>query len=86
MHATARLVRLLLADPLGAKPEWEDYLEKYRADNEGGLLIKCVPPSSFLLAHFVACSNPDRASATGIARRLRWALRTRSFRLSGSPL
>lgn len=33
----ARLVRLLLADPLGPRAEWEDYLER-RGD--GGVLIK----------------------------------------------
>ncbi|KAL1958643.1 hypothetical protein VTO42DRAFT_3986 [Malbranchea cinnamomea] len=36
----ARLVRLLLADPLGPKEKWEDYLENYGCDNEHGLLIK----------------------------------------------
>ncbi|PGH16312.1 hypothetical protein AJ79_01854 [Helicocarpus griseus UAMH5409] len=37
---TARLVRLLLADPLSPKQEWEDYLETYRMDTSRGLLIK----------------------------------------------
>ncbi|EEH42606.1 uncharacterized protein PADG_07426 [Paracoccidioides brasiliensis Pb18] len=37
---TARLVRLLLADPLSPKQEWENYLETYRMDTSRGLLIK----------------------------------------------
>jgi hypothetical protein len=39
--ATAsRLVRLLLADPLSPKAEWEDYLEKNGVNSDAGLLIK----------------------------------------------
>ncbi|PGH07278.1 hypothetical protein GX51_01822 [Blastomyces parvus] len=37
---TARLVRLLLADPLSPKQHWEDYLEQHRMDGSGSLLIK----------------------------------------------
>ncbi|OAX83565.1 hypothetical protein ACJ72_02077 [Emergomyces africanus] len=37
---TARLVRLLLADPLSPKQKWEDYLETHRIDPSRGLLIK----------------------------------------------
>ncbi|KAL2372660.1 hypothetical protein BDBG_01245 [Blastomyces gilchristii SLH14081] len=37
---TARLVRLLLADPLSPKQAWEDYLEKHRMDGSRSLLIK----------------------------------------------
>ncbi|PGH19688.1 hypothetical protein AJ80_03843 [Polytolypa hystricis UAMH7299] len=37
---TVRLVRLLLADPLVPKDEWEEYLEKYQMDTSRGLLIK----------------------------------------------
>ncbi|KAG5291772.1 hypothetical protein I7I48_03670 [Histoplasma ohiense] len=39
--ATApRLVRLLLADPLSPKQQWEDYLDAHRMDRSGSLLIK----------------------------------------------
>ncbi|PGH36645.1 hypothetical protein GX50_00507 [[Emmonsia] crescens] len=37
---TARLVRLLLADPLSPKQQWENYLETHRMDTSRGLLIK----------------------------------------------
>ncbi|OJD13774.1 hypothetical protein AJ78_05802 [Emergomyces pasteurianus Ep9510] len=37
---TARLVRVLLADPLSPKQQWEDYLETHRIDTSRGLLIK----------------------------------------------
>ncbi|KAK2756519.1 hypothetical protein FQN54_005412 [Arachnomyces sp. PD_36] len=37
--ATRKLVRLLLADPLGPKEEWEDYLDGYDMSSSQGLLI-----------------------------------------------
>lgn len=37
--ATRKLVRLLLADPLGPKEEWEDYLDSYDMSSSQGLLI-----------------------------------------------
>ncbi|OJD11508.1 hypothetical protein ACJ73_09524 [Blastomyces percursus] len=37
---TARLVRLLLADPLSPKQPWEDYLEEHRMNGYGSLSIK----------------------------------------------
>ncbi|KAL1853749.1 hypothetical protein Plec18170_005141 [Paecilomyces lecythidis] len=38
--ATRKLVRLLLADPLKPREEWEDFLESYEADTSRGLLIR----------------------------------------------
>lgn len=37
--ATRKLVRLLLADPLGPKEDWEDYLDSYDMSSSQGLLI-----------------------------------------------
>ncbi len=37
-----RLVRLLLADPLKGKDEWEDGLEGFSEGDGRGLLIRCV--------------------------------------------
>ncbi len=37
-----RLVRLLLADPLKEKDEWEDRLEGFSEGDGRGLLIRCV--------------------------------------------
>lgn len=38
--AARRLVRLLLADPLNPRGEWEDILDGYDADSSQGLLIR----------------------------------------------
>lgn len=35
-----KLVRLLLADPLGPREDWEDTLEAYESDPSQGLLIR----------------------------------------------
>lgn len=38
--AARKLVRLLLADPLNPRGEWEDILDNYDADTSQGLLIR----------------------------------------------
>lgn len=40
--AARKLVRLLLADPLGPRESWEDILEGYGSDPSRGLLIRYV--------------------------------------------
>lgn len=40
--ATRKLVRLLLADPLKPREEWEDILDSFDAESSRGLLIRCV--------------------------------------------
>lgn len=38
--AARKLVRLLLADPLNPREDWEDILDSYDADTSRGLLIR----------------------------------------------
>lgn len=38
--AARKLVRLLLADPLNPKEDWEDILDPYNEDTSRGLLIR----------------------------------------------
>lgn len=38
--AARKLVRLLLADPLSPRGNWEDILDSYDADTSQGLLIR----------------------------------------------
>lgn len=56
--AARKLVRLLLADPLGPREGWEDVLEGYDSDPSRGLLIRYV--AAFGLCSFIpltACLN-----------------------------
>ncbi|KAJ5494915.1 hypothetical protein N7539_000031 [Penicillium diatomitis] len=41
-EAARKLVRLLLADPLGPREAWEDILQSYEADPSRGLLIRYI--------------------------------------------
>ncbi|KAJ5223390.1 hypothetical protein N7468_007932 [Penicillium chermesinum] len=47
-ESARRLVRLLLADPLGDREEWEEVLEDYRSDSTEGLLIRYGEVSEFV--------------------------------------
>lgn len=38
--AARKLIRLLLADPLNPKEDWEDILDSYDEDTSRGLLIR----------------------------------------------
>lgn len=46
-----KLVRLLLADPLRPREDWEDLLEGFDSDPSRGLLIRY----GWLTRHFFAC-------------------------------
>lgn len=52
--ATRKLVRLLLADPLGPKEEWEDYLDSYDMSSSQGLLIRYGTLVYFFIIFFSA--------------------------------
>ncbi|KAK2807568.1 hypothetical protein FQN51_000001 [Onygenales sp. PD_10] len=64
---TARLVRLLLADPLGEKAEWEDYLQTYRMESSRGLLIRYGEQTNLAVGNSLVptISIPSRALKTG---------------------
>ncbi|KAJ9371853.1 hypothetical protein DTO282F9_3182 [Paecilomyces variotii] len=64
--ATRRLVRLLLADPLKPREEWEDFLESYEADTSRGLLIRYGEESETLPNDLVpTISVPSRILQKG---------------------
>ena len=53
--AARKLVRLLLADPLGPREGWEDILEGYDSDPSRGLLIRYVV--AFGLCSFISLTT-----------------------------
>lgn len=62
-----RLVRLILADPLSPKAEWEEHLENYHLHDAQGLIIRLASYSSFQRGH---CAN-RRPQDTEYRRKLR---------------